>query len=114
MTGERGRNSSLCPPEKPLTGHAHRADNHQREDRYGDFRHQGVSDGFKSLAEVQHVTYDTEADPKNSSKLRAVNVRAAISISLRRSDAKRLPAKQSEQMTLSNGSQCRGSVICHG
>lgn len=30
--------------------------------------------GFKSLAEGQKVTFDTEADPKNSSKLRAVNV----------------------------------------
>lgn len=33
-----------------------------------------VSDGFKSLAEGQKVTFDTECDPKNSSKLRAVNV----------------------------------------
>ena len=30
--------------------------------------------GFKTLTEGQHVTYDTEADPKNSSKQRAVNV----------------------------------------
>ena len=30
--------------------------------------------GFKSLTEGQRVTYDTEADPKDSSKLRAVNV----------------------------------------
>ena len=33
-----------------------------------------LSDGFKSLAEGQKVTFDTEQDPKNSSKLRAVNV----------------------------------------
>ncbi len=33
--------------------------------------------GFKSLAEGQKVTYDTEADPKDSRKLRAVNVRTA-------------------------------------
>lgn len=33
------------------------------------------SDGFKTLAEGQKVSYDTEPDPKNSSKLRAVNVR---------------------------------------
>jgi CspA family cold shock protein len=32
------------------------------------------SDGFKSLQEGQKVTYDTETDPKNSRKLRAVNV----------------------------------------
>ena len=30
--------------------------------------------GFKTLQEGQHVSYDTEADPKNSSKMRAVNV----------------------------------------
>ncbi len=33
------------------------------------------SDGYKSLQEGQKVTYDTETDPKNSSKLRAINVR---------------------------------------
>ena len=35
------------------------------------------SDGYKSLDEGQKVTYDTEADPKDSRKLRAVNVRIA-------------------------------------
>ena len=30
--------------------------------------------GFKSLEEGQKVTFDTEQDPKNSKKLRAVNV----------------------------------------
>lgn len=34
-----------------------------------------VSDGFKTLEEGQKVSYETEADPKDSSKLRAVNVR---------------------------------------
>ncbi len=33
--------------------------------------------GYKSLNEGQAVTFDVEADPKNSSKLRAANVRAA-------------------------------------
>ena len=33
------------------------------------------SDGFKTLDEGQKVSFDTEPDPKNSSKLRAVNVR---------------------------------------
>jgi CspA family cold shock protein len=33
--------------------------------------------GFKSLYEGQKVTFDTEADPKDSRKLRAVNVRTA-------------------------------------
>lgn len=33
-----------------------------------------VSSGFKSLLEGQKVTFSTEADPKNSRKLRAVNV----------------------------------------
>lgn len=32
------------------------------------------SEGFKTLEEGQKVTFDTEADPKNSAKLRAVNV----------------------------------------
>lgn len=36
-----------------------------------------VSDGFKTLEEGQKVTFDTEQDPKNNRKLRAVNVRAA-------------------------------------
>ena len=33
-----------------------------------------VGDGFKTLEEGQKVTFDTEQDPKNSQKLRAVNV----------------------------------------
>lgn len=33
-----------------------------------------VADGFKSLNEGQKVTFDTEPDPKNSRKLRAINV----------------------------------------
>ena len=33
-----------------------------------------VADGYKKLIEGQKVTFDTEPDPKNSSKLRAVNV----------------------------------------
>jgi len=32
------------------------------------------SDGYKSLDEGQKVTFDTEPDPKDGSKLRAVNV----------------------------------------
>ncbi|MEG0257939.1 MAG: cold-shock protein [Christensenella sp.] len=32
------------------------------------------SDGYKSLAEGQKVTYDTEQDTRDSSKIRAVNV----------------------------------------
>lgn len=31
-------------------------------------------DGFKTLNEGQKVSFETEPDPKNSSKLRAVNV----------------------------------------
>lgn len=31
-------------------------------------------EGFKTLNEGQKVTFDTEPDPKNSDKLRAVNV----------------------------------------
>lgn len=34
------------------------------------------SDGYKSLEEGQKVTFDTETDPKDSRKLRAINVRA--------------------------------------
>ena len=33
-----------------------------------------MSDGYKTLEEGQKVTFDTEQDPKNSSKLRAANV----------------------------------------
>ena len=36
-----------------------------------------VADGFKTLKEGQAVTFDTEADPKNSDKLRAINVSLA-------------------------------------
>lgn len=32
------------------------------------------SEGYKSLNEGQKVTFDTEPDPKDSRKLRAVNV----------------------------------------
>lgn len=34
-------------------------------------------DGFKTLEEGQKVNFDTETDPKDNSKLRAVNVRIA-------------------------------------
>lgn len=33
--------------------------------------------GFKSLTEGQKVTYDTEADSRDSRKMRAINVRVA-------------------------------------
>ena len=36
-----------------------------------------VSDGFKTLNENQNVTFDVEADPKNPSRLRAVDVQVA-------------------------------------
>ncbi len=36
-----------------------------------------VTNGFKSLEEGQKVTFDTEKDPKDSRKLKAVNVCAA-------------------------------------
>ena len=32
-------------------------------------------DGYKTLNEQQKVSFDVETDPKNSSKMRAVNVR---------------------------------------
>ena len=35
------------------------------------------SEGFKTLEEGQPVTFDTEADPKNSRRMRAANVRVA-------------------------------------
>lgn len=34
-------------------------------------------DGYKSLNEGQKVTFDSEPDPKNTSKMRAVNVNLA-------------------------------------
>ena len=33
-----------------------------------------MSQGYKTLAEGQKVTFDTETDPKNKNRLRAVNV----------------------------------------
>ena len=33
-----------------------------------------VGEGFKALEEGQKVTFDTEADPKDESKTRAINV----------------------------------------
>ncbi|MBQ4269320.1 MAG: cold-shock protein [Clostridia bacterium] len=33
-----------------------------------------VAEGYKSLKEGQKVSYETEVDPKNPEKLRAVNV----------------------------------------
>ncbi|MDL2234323.1 cold-shock protein [Ruminococcaceae bacterium OttesenSCG-928-L11] len=33
-----------------------------------------MTEGYKSLNEGQKVTFDTEPDPKNASKLKAVNV----------------------------------------
>lgn len=35
-----------------------------------------VGNGFRTLAEGQKVTFEVEPDPKNSSKMRAVNVQA--------------------------------------
>jgi Cold shock proteins len=35
-----------------------------------------MTGGYRTLEEGQAVTYDTETDPKNPKKLRAVNVRA--------------------------------------
>ena len=35
------------------------------------------TDGYRQLAEGQKVTFDVEPDPKNSRKLRAVNVHVA-------------------------------------
>lgn len=35
------------------------------------------SEGYKSLDEGANVTFDVEQDPKNSRKMRAVNVRIA-------------------------------------
>ena len=36
-----------------------------------------LGDGFKTLNEGQHVSFDTEMDPKDKNKLRAINVRVA-------------------------------------
>ena len=34
------------------------------------------ADGYRSLKEGQKVSYETETDPKNPNKLRAINVQA--------------------------------------
>ena len=36
-----------------------------------------VAKGYRTLEEGQKVTFETEADPKDDSKLRAVNVQVA-------------------------------------
>ena len=36
-----------------------------------------VTNGFKTLEEGQRVTFDTERDPKDSRKIKAVNVNVA-------------------------------------
>jgi len=36
-----------------------------------------VGDGYRSLEEGQKVTFETETDPKDTNKLRAVNVQVA-------------------------------------
>ena len=51
------------------------ADNNGGEDVFVHFS-AIVADGFKTLNEGQKVSFDTESDPKNSGKLRAVNVQA--------------------------------------
>lgn len=35
-----------------------------------------IGDGFRTLSEGQKVTFETEPDPKDSAKMRAVNVQA--------------------------------------
>ncbi|MGN1349479.1 MAG: cold-shock protein [Anaerovoracaceae bacterium] len=35
-----------------------------------------IADGFRTLNEGQKVTFETEPDPKNADKMRAVNVKA--------------------------------------
>lgn len=37
-----------------------------------------VSQGYKSLEEGKKVTFDTEVDPKNRNRMRAVNVSISI------------------------------------
>ena len=37
-----------------------------------------VMEGYRRLKEGQKVSYETEADPKNSEKLRAVNVQVIL------------------------------------
>ena len=48
----------------------------EREDGGDVFVHFSAiqADGFRTLEEGQKVTFETETDPKDSSKLRAVNV----------------------------------------
>lgn len=37
-----------------------------------------VADGYRKLKEGQRVSFETEADPKNAEKLRAVDVRVIV------------------------------------
>lgn len=47
------------------------------EDVFVHFSSIQQSSGYRSLQEGQKVTFDTESDPKNRNKTRAVNVRVA-------------------------------------
>ncbi|NCB92680.1 MAG: cold-shock protein [Clostridia bacterium] len=57
-------------------GYGFITDDNGREDVFVHFS-AIVSDGFKTLDEGQKVVFETEADPKNSRKTRAVNVSVA-------------------------------------
>ena len=52
------------------------ANNNGGDDVFVHFSSIVADSGYKSLRDGQAVTFDVEADPKNSKKLRAVNVRA--------------------------------------
>ena len=60
----------------PVKGYGFISDDNGGEDVFVHFS-AIVSEGYKTLSEGQKVTYETEPDPKNSSKLRAVNVQNA-------------------------------------
>ena len=47
------------------------------EDLFVHFSSIASDTGYKSLQEGQAVTFDVETDPKNSTKLRATNVRVS-------------------------------------
>ena len=59
---------------KPDKGYGFIADDEGGDDVFVHFS-AIIADGFRTLNEGQKVTFETEPDPKNTDKLRAVNVK---------------------------------------
>ena len=68
-------NSGTVKWFNPEKGFGFIANDNGGEDLFVHFSSIVSDSGYKTLNEGQSVTFDVETDPKNSSKLRAANVR---------------------------------------